>query len=84
MITNIGKNALLQFSLAYEQGNDRITLRNHVVVDECASVFPRMCFNTAFFLVLLLASWLMFWLVVFFWLRITTALMAHSLACLTT
>lgn len=79
MSTNIGKNTLLQFSLAYEQGNDSITLRNHVVVDEYAKVSDQMCFNTAFFL-LLLASWLM---VSLFWLRITTAHLAHSLACLT-
>lgn len=74
---NMGKKALLQFSLTYEQGNDSITLRNHVVVDEYARVSDQMCFNTAFFLLFLLASWLM---VSLFWLRITTAFLAHSLA----
>ena len=49
MSTNIGKNALLQFSLAYEQGNDSIALRNPVAVDEYARGSDRMCFNTAFF-----------------------------------
>jgi len=37
-------------------------------------------FNIAFFLFLLLASWLM---VSLFWLRIATALLAHSFFCLT-
>lgn len=77
MSMNMGKKALLQFSLTYEQGNDSITLRNHVVVDEYARVSDQMCFNTAFFLLFLLASWLM---VSLFWLRITTAFLAHSLA----
>lgn len=76
-----GKNALLQFSLAFEQGSDSMTLRNPVAVGEDTRVSGRMCFNTAFLFLLLLACWLM---VSLFWLRITTALLVHLLACLTT
>lgn len=72
---------LLSSSVCTLQGSqeDRITLRNHVAVYERVRVSDRVCFNSAF--LLLLTSWLM---VSLFWLRITTALLAHSLACLTT
>lgn len=75
------KNALFQFFLAFEQGNDRITLRSPVAVGEDARASSWMCFNTAFLFLLLLASWLM---VSLFWLGITTALLVHFLAFLTT
>lgn len=58
-----------------------MTLRNPVAVGEDTRVSGRMCFNTAFLFLLLLACWLM---VSLFWLRITTALLVHLLACLTT